>query len=172
WQISEMVLIILNDIVTNYFSNQTIENDHNEIKPVSPGELLVNDLLRGGVLNNLLTTLIADGCEKLFEYVSFTGEQELSRSLVLIMELLESVTISSQQILQTDKSSTFTFCQTPIDRIVTDTNTKDLFPNIMKLIDMIDYFPKLANQALSIFAKTLSEDKLQKPFLRLLPKDH
>ncbi|CAF3059288.1 unnamed protein product [Rotaria socialis] len=172
WQISEMVLIILNDIVTNYFSNQIIENDHNEIKPVSPGELLVNDLLRGGVLNNLLTTLIADGCEKLFEYVSFTGEQELSRSLVLIMELLESVTISSQQILQTDKSSTFTFCQTPIDRIVTDANTKGLFPNIMKLIDMIDYFPKLANQALSIFAKTLSEDKLQKPFLRLLPKDH
>jgi hypothetical protein len=37
---------------------------------------------------------------------------------------------------------------------------------------MVDYFPKLANQALSIFAKTLSEDKLQKPFLRLLPKDH
>jgi hypothetical protein len=37
---------------------------------------------------------------------------------------------------------------------------------------MIDYFPKLSNQALSIFAKTLSEDKLQKPFLRLLPKDH
>lgn len=37
---------------------------------------------------------------------------------------------------------------------------------------MIDYFPKLAHQALSIFAKTLSEDKLQKPFLRLLPKEH
>jgi hypothetical protein len=37
---------------------------------------------------------------------------------------------------------------------------------------MIDYFPKLSNQALSIFAKTLCEDKLQKPFLRLLPKDH
>jgi len=37
---------------------------------------------------------------------------------------------------------------------------------------MIDYFPKLSNQALSIFSKTLSEDKLQKPFLRLLPKDH
>jgi hypothetical protein len=37
---------------------------------------------------------------------------------------------------------------------------------------MIDYFPKLSNQALSIFAKTLSEDKLQKPLLRLLPKDH
>jgi hypothetical protein len=37
---------------------------------------------------------------------------------------------------------------------------------------MIDYFPKLSNQALSIFAKTLSEDNLQKPFLRLLPKDH
>ncbi|CAF1065819.1 unnamed protein product [Adineta steineri] len=42
----------------------------------------------------------------------------------------------------------------------------------MKLIDMIDYFPKLAHQALSIIAKTLSEDKLQKPFLRLLPKEH
>lgn len=41
-----------------------------------------------------------------------------------------------------------------------------------RLIDMIDYFPKLSYQALSIFAKTLSEDKLQKPFLRLLPKDH
>lgn len=48
------------------------------------------------------------------------------------MQLLESVTINSQQILQTDKSSTFTFCQTPIERIVTDANTKDLFPNIMK----------------------------------------
>lgn len=36
----------------------------------------------------------------------------------------------------------------------------------------MDYFPKLAYQALSIFAKTLSEDKLHKPFLRLLPKDH
>ncbi|CAF2870744.1 unnamed protein product [Rotaria sp. Silwood2] len=172
WQIIEFVLIILNDIVINYFSNQIIENDHNEAKLVSPGELLVNDLLRGGVLNNLLTTLISDGCEKLFEYVPFIGEQELSRSLILIMELLESVTLSSQQILQTDKLSSFTFCQTPIERIVTDTNTKDLFPNIMKLVDMIDYFPKLAHQALSIFAKTLSEDKLQKPFLRLLPKDH
>jgi len=60
------------------------------------------------------------------------GEQELSKSLILIMELLELVTINSQQILQTDKSSTFTFCQTPIERIVTDANTKDLFPNIMK----------------------------------------
>lgn len=48
------------------------------------------------------------------------------------MELLESVTLSSQQMLQTDKPSTITFCQTPIERIVTDTNTKDLFPNIMK----------------------------------------
>ncbi len=94
--------------------------------------------------------MITDGCEKLSEYVPFTGEktklchfkkkriiislgeQELSRSLILIMELLELVTINSQQILQTDKSSTFTFCQTPIERIVTDANTKDLFPNIMK----------------------------------------
>lgn len=41
-----------------------------------------------------------------------------------------------------------------------------------RLIDMIDYFPKLSSQALSILAKSLSEDKLQKPFLRLLPKDH
>ena len=48
------------------------------------------------------------------------------------MELLESITTSSQQILQTDKSSTLTFCQTPIERIVTDTETKSLFPNIMK----------------------------------------
>ncbi|CAF0744007.1 unnamed protein product [Rotaria sordida] len=172
WQMIEFVLIILNDIVSNFFSNQIIDNDQSETKLVSPGELLINDLVRGGVLNNLLTALITDGCEKLFEYVAFIGEQELSRSLILIMELLESVTINSQQILPTDKSSSFTFCQTPIERIVTDTNTKDLFPNIMKLIDMIDYFPKLANQALSIFAKTLSEDKLQKPFLRLLPKDH
>ncbi len=93
--------------------------------------------------------MITDGCEKLSEYVSFTGknvvfifmidnkndllgEQELSRSLILIMELFELVTVNSQQILQTDKSSTFTFCQTPIERIVTDANTKDLFPNIMK----------------------------------------
>lgn len=48
------------------------------------------------------------------------------------MELLESVTTCSQQILQADTTSTFTYCQTPIERIVTDTNTKDLFPNIMK----------------------------------------
>ncbi len=60
------------------------------------------------------------------------GEQELSRSLILIIELFELVTINSQQILPTDKSSTLTFCQTPIERIVTDANTKDLFPNIMK----------------------------------------
>jgi hypothetical protein len=60
------------------------------------------------------------------------GEQELSRSLILIIQLLELVTINSQQMLQTDKSSTFTFCQTPIERIVTDATTKDLFPNIMK----------------------------------------
>jgi len=60
------------------------------------------------------------------------GEQELSRSLILIFDLLESVTINSQQILQTDKTSAFTFCQTPIERIVTDANTKDIFPNIMK----------------------------------------
>jgi hypothetical protein len=60
------------------------------------------------------------------------GEQELSRSLILIMELFELVTINSQQILQSDKSSIFTFCQTPIERIVTDANIKDLFPNIMK----------------------------------------
>ncbi|CAF1345621.1 unnamed protein product [Adineta steineri] len=172
WQIAESVLIILNDIVINYFANQIISNDNNEANNVLPGELLVNDLLRGGILYNLLTTLITDGCEKLSEYVSFSGEQELSRSLILIIDLLELVTINSQQILQTDKSSTFTFCQTPIERIVTDANTKDLFPNIMKLIDMIDYFPKLAHQALSIIAKTLSEDKLQKPFLRLLPKEH
>ncbi|UJR23726.1 hypothetical protein I4U23_026706 [Adineta vaga] len=172
WQIVETVLIILNEIVMNYFSNQIIENDTNETNIVSAGELLVNDLLRGGILYNLLTALITDGCEKLSEYSPFTGEQELSRSLILIMELLELVTINSQQILQTDRSSTFTFCQTPIERIVTDANTKDLFPNIMKLIDMIDYFPKLASQALSIIAKTLSEDKLQKPFLRLLPKEH
>ena len=79
-----------------------------------------------------MTALITDGCEKLSEYVPFTGERELSRSLILIMELLELVTINSQQILQTDKSSTFTYCQTPIERIVTDANTKDLFPNIMK----------------------------------------
>ena len=96
-----------------------------------------------------LTALITDGCDKLAEYTSFTGRQhhlsngnfhhlsfigehELSRSLVLIMELLESVTINSQQILQTDKSSAFTFCQTPIERIVTDASTKDLFPNILK----------------------------------------
>ncbi len=79
-----------------------------------------------------MTALITDGCEKLSEYVPFTGEQELSRSLILIMELLELVTINSQQILQTEKSSTFTFCQTPIERIVTDANTKDLFPNIMR----------------------------------------
>ncbi|CAF1569836.1 unnamed protein product [Adineta ricciae] len=172
WQIVENVLIILNDIVANYFSNQTVENDTNEAAIVSAGELLVNDLLRGGILYNLLTALIIDGCDKLAEYTSFTGEHELSRSLILIMELLESVTINSQQILQTDKSSAFTFCQTPIERIVTDASTKDLFPNIMKLIDMIDYFPKLSNQSLSIIAKTLSEDKLQKPFLRLLPKEH
>ena len=37
---------------------------------------------------------------------------------------------------------------------------------------MIDYYPKLSKQALSVLAKTLSDDKLQKPFLRLLPKDH
>lgn len=43
---------------------------------------------------------------------------------------------------------------------------------LFRLIDMIDYFPKLSHQALSILAKSLSEDKLQKPFLRLLPKDH
>jgi len=60
------------------------------------------------------------------------GEQELSRSLILIFDLLESVTINSQQILQTDKTSAFTFCQTPTERIVTDANTKDIFPNIMK----------------------------------------
>jgi hypothetical protein len=47
-------LIILNDIVINYFSNQIIENDSNETKLVSPGELVVNDLLRGGVLYNLV----------------------------------------------------------------------------------------------------------------------
>ncbi len=94
--------------------------------------------------------MIADGCERLSEYISFTGktvgfygfnkpeelislgEQELSRSLILIMDLFELVTVNSQQILQTDKSSSFTFCQTPIERIVTDANTKDLFPNIMK----------------------------------------
>jgi len=44
----------LNDIVINYFSNQIIENDNNETKLVSPGELLVSDLLRGGVLYNLV----------------------------------------------------------------------------------------------------------------------
>ncbi len=38
----------------NYFSNQIIENDSNETKLVSPGELVVNDLLRGGVLYNLV----------------------------------------------------------------------------------------------------------------------
>lgn len=48
------MLIILNDIITNYFANQVIENDRNETKLISPGELLVNDLLRGGVLNNLV----------------------------------------------------------------------------------------------------------------------
>ena len=37
---------------------------------------------------------------------------------------------------------------------------------------MMDFFPKLSYQALSIVAKSLSEDKLQNPFLRLLPKDH
>ena len=91
-----------------------------------------------------------DGCEKLSEYVSFPGEkivcfffenkkylcslgeQELSRSLILIIDLFESVSVNSQQILQTDKSSAFTFCQTPIERIITDTNTKDFFPNLMK----------------------------------------
>jgi hypothetical protein len=48
------VLIILNDIVINYFSNQIIENENNETKAISPGELLVNDLLRGGALYNLV----------------------------------------------------------------------------------------------------------------------
>lgn len=61
-----------------------------------------------------------------------SGEQELSKSLILIMEFFESVTTNSQQMLQTDKSSTFTFCQTPIERIVSDINTKDLFPQLMK----------------------------------------
>ena len=93
---------------------------------------------------------MADGCEKLSEYISFTGktigfygfdktkemislgEQELSRSLIIIMDLLELITVNSQQVAQTDRSSSFTFCQTPIERIVTDANTKDLFPNIMK----------------------------------------
>lgn len=73
-----------------------------------------------------------DGCEKLSEYISFSGEQELSRSLILIIELFESVSINSQQVLLTDKSSTFTFCQTPIERMITDPNSKDLFPNLMK----------------------------------------
>ena len=41
-----------------------------------------------------------------------------------------------------------------------------------RLIDMIDYFPRLAHQALSILSKTLSDDKLHKPFLRLLPREH
>lgn len=73
-----------------------------------------------------------DGCEKFSEYIPFPGEQELSRSLILIIELFESVSISSQQILQTNGSSTFTFCQTPIERMITDPNSKDLFPNLMK----------------------------------------
>jgi len=47
-----------------------------------------------------------------------------------------------------------------------------MFFVLNRLIDMIDYFPKLSSQALSIISKTLSEDKLQKPFLRLLPKEH
>lgn len=64
--------------------------------------------------------------------MSRVGEQELSRSLILIMDLLEYVTVNSQHILQTDRSSAFTFCQTPIERIVTDANTKDIFPNILK----------------------------------------
>lgn len=37
---------------------------------------------------------------------------------------------------------------------------------------MVDYFPSLAFQSLSIISKTLSEEKYQKTFLRLLPKDH
>ena len=60
------------------------------------------------------------------------GEDELSKSLILIMELFELVTTNSQQMLQTDQSSTFAFCQTPIERIVVDTNTKDLLPAMMR----------------------------------------
>ena len=45
---------MLNDIVINYFSSQLIESDTNEIKATSPGELLLNDLLRGGVLHTLV----------------------------------------------------------------------------------------------------------------------
>jgi len=55
WQIIENALMILNDIVENYFANQTMEIESNENKLVTPGELLVSDLLRGGVLYNLVS---------------------------------------------------------------------------------------------------------------------
>lgn len=47
--------MILNDIVANYFVNQTMEIESSENKLVTPGELLVTDLLRGGVLYNLVS---------------------------------------------------------------------------------------------------------------------
>ena len=45
---------MLNEIVINYFSSQPIESNAHEIKATSPGELLLNDLLRGGVLHTLV----------------------------------------------------------------------------------------------------------------------
>ncbi len=70
----ENVLIILNDIVNNYFANQSIENDTNEAKLVSPGELLVNDLLRGGVLYNLVCLSLTKRNENFsFFYLSADG---------------------------------------------------------------------------------------------------
>lgn len=166
--------MILNDIITSYFSTLHQETDSTEGKVVSPGELLLNDLFRGGVLynsvkirksrnenvsNRFYRSVIGVGHGRMFEAVrifnifrfpcrlngdsrkrneSFCsnlvslGEQELSRSLILIMEIFESVTTNGQQILQADQSSSFNFCQTPIERMITDTNCKELFPNMIR----------------------------------------
>ena len=146
------MLPILTDIGENYYSNHILDN---ETKIISPGELFRHDLLRGGVLFNLVNFLVnCVDCRWLWEiiwifviyrceedfllfksiFISFDylGEEELSKSVLWMMGLFELVTINSQQILQTDKSSIFTLCQTTIERILIDINTKDLFPNIIK----------------------------------------
>ena len=113
----------------NYFSTIYSGEEFSTLWSVSLRHSMISERL---LSLSQLTNLIADGCDKLSEYVSFTGEQELAKSLILIMEFFESVTTNSQQMLQSEKSSTFTFCQTPIERIVSDVNTKDLFPQLMK----------------------------------------
>jgi len=65
------VLTILNDIVINYFSTQIIENDGSETKLVSPGELLVNDLLRGGILYNLVSLTFITRNKNIFFFLVY-----------------------------------------------------------------------------------------------------